>query len=348
MDIIAFDSHKRYTLARVEKVNGEKISEERIEHKHGKILKFLLRYNNGNHVAVETIGNYYWIIDEIERAGKKPLLVHARKAKLMLGSINKTDKMDVRGLNLLQRTGTLPTVWIPTSEIRDKRELARTRMFFAKRRTQLKNRIHSIIDKYGYQYKFKEISDIFGRKGRIILEQCIKKLPKHTAYIAELLLEELDSLSAKIEKIEKEMKEIIRTDDDIKLIMSVPGIGFILGVVIKYETGNIDRFNSAEKYAAYSGTVPRVYSSGDKRRYGNLRSDCDHYLKWAFSEAANSVAVNSKAHPERHVSKLYNRIRLRKGHNKAIGAVARHIAESVYWILSKKEEYRERVLSGWA
>jgi hypothetical protein len=67
-------------------------------------------------VAVETIGNWYWIVDEIEAAGCVPKLVHARKAKLMMGEINKTDRLDVRGLNRLQQAGTLPTVWIPPGE----------------------------------------------------------------------------------------------------------------------------------------------------------------------------------------------------------------------------------------
>ena len=60
-------------------------------------------------MALETAGNWYWIVDEIEQAQMQPKLVHAHKAKLMLGSINKTDKLDARGLNKLQRTGTLPT-----------------------------------------------------------------------------------------------------------------------------------------------------------------------------------------------------------------------------------------------
>ena len=63
-------------------------------------------------MAVETIGNRYWIVDEIEAAGCLPRLEHARKAKLMMGEINKTDKLDARGLNRLQRNGTLPMVWI--------------------------------------------------------------------------------------------------------------------------------------------------------------------------------------------------------------------------------------------
>jgi hypothetical protein len=63
-------------------------------------------------VAVETIGNWYWIVDEIEAAGCLPRLVHARKAKLMMGEINKTDKLDARGLNrpdgLDSRTSATP------------------------------------------------------------------------------------------------------------------------------------------------------------------------------------------------------------------------------------------------
>jgi hypothetical protein len=82
-------------------------------------------------VAVETTGNWYWIVDEIEGAGCVPRLVHARKAKLMLGTINKTDKLDARGLNHLQRAGTLPTAWIPSSELRDWRDLPRTRMVWS-------------------------------------------------------------------------------------------------------------------------------------------------------------------------------------------------------------------------
>jgi transposase len=121
----------------------------------------------GSPVAVETIGNWYWIVDEIERAGMRPRLVHARKAKLMLGSINKTDKLDVRGLNKLQRTGTPPTVWIPPDDLRDKRQLPRTRMVFASQRTRLKNRIHSVLAKYGLQDTSEEFSDIFGKKERM-------------------------------------------------------------------------------------------------------------------------------------------------------------------------------------
>jgi transposase len=344
MSIIAFDSHKRYTFARVENDNGEHPQEFRIEHRRGNIAGFLSSQQPGSPVAVETIGNWYWIIDEIEQAGMEPRLVHARKAKMMFGCINKTDKLDAKGLNVLQRAGTLPTVWIPPSEVRDKRELPRTRIVFGRERTRLKNRIHSVLDKYGLQDTFEDISDIFGKKGRQVVGSVLGQLPSHTRYTTELLLEQLDQTQQKIEAIEARMKKLFKETDEHTLLQTMPGIGFILSVVILQEVGDIRRFGSAERFASYCGVTPRVHASGGKVRYGRLRPDTNHYLKWAFSEAGNSVAVNRNRFPARHVSQLYNRIRARKGHAKAVGAVARHLAEATYWILTKAEVYRDRGL----
>jgi len=342
MSIIAFDSHKHYTFARVEDENGENPQEFRIEHRRGSIAGFLYSQQPGSPVAIETIGNWYWIVDEIEQAGMVPQLVHARKAKMMFGCINKTDKLDAKGLNVLQRAGTLPTVWIPPCDVRDKRELPRTRMVFAGQRTKFKNRIHSVLDKYGLQDAFGDISDIFGRKGMKVICFVLGQLPSHTHYTTELLLEQLDQTEQKIKAIELRMNKLFKETDQHRLLKTMPGIGFILAVVILQEIGDIGRFGSAERFASYSGVTPRVHASGGKVRYGRLRPDTNHYLKWAFSEAGNSVALNRNRFPARHVSQLYNRIRGRKNHAKAIGAVARHLAEATYWILTKNEVYRDR------
>jgi transposase len=121
----------------------------------------------------------------------------------------------------------------------------------------------------------------------------------------------------------------------------MPGVGFILAVVILLEAGEVSRFPDASRLASYSGTTPRVHASGGKVRYGQVRSDVNRYLKWAFVEAANVVGLNHRRFPSRHVSRLYLRVRQRKGHQKAVGAVARHLAEATYWILKKEEPYRE-------
>ena len=342
MNIIAFDSHKRYTLASMETKDGKIVKEERINHRRGEIRRFLAKCQPGAPVAVETIGNWYWIVDEIEQAGMEARLVHARKAKLMLGCINKTDKLDVRGLNKLQRTGTLPTVWIPPGDLRDKRELPRTRMVFGRERTRLKNRIQSVLAKYGLQAEFEDISDTFGKVGRERLRVCMKQLPRETGYTTRGLLRQLDSVEGQIGRIEKRMKQVFKPTKEVDLLQTMPGVGPILAVVIAQEVGDVNRFSGPDRLASYSGTTPRVHASGDKVRYGRLRPDVNRYLKWAFSEAGNSVMVNRERYPDRYAVGLYNRVRRRRGHATAIGAVARHLAESTYWILTRKEPYLER------
>ena len=82
MEYIAFDAYRHYTLASVARPDGQLIREERIEHDRGSLREFLERCERGSPVAIETIGNWYWIVDEIEGAGCLPKLVHKRKAKL--------------------------------------------------------------------------------------------------------------------------------------------------------------------------------------------------------------------------------------------------------------------------
>ena len=84
MEYIAFDAHKRYTLASVLRPDGRLVREQRIAHARGALREFLERCERGSPVAVETIRNWSWIVDEIEAAGCVPKLVHARKAKLMM------------------------------------------------------------------------------------------------------------------------------------------------------------------------------------------------------------------------------------------------------------------------
>jgi transposase len=344
MQCIAFDAHKRYTWALVEDEKGKVVREERIVHGKGALIEFLTGCEPGSPVAVETIGNWYWIADEIEAAGMVPRLVHAGKAKAMSGSINKTDKLDARAINRLQRSGTLPTVWIPPRELRDARELPRTRMVLVGQRTRIKNRIHANLAKYGVASG--GVSDLFGVRGRVLLKKRLNELPPETRYATERLTEELDHLDEQIKGFEERMAELFQPTRELELIQTLPGVGFILGVVILTEVGDVGRFPSASHLASYSGMTPRVHASGGRVRYGPTRSDVNRYLKWAYAEAGNAVMIHRRKHPDWHVSRLYERVRHRSGHQKAIGAVGRHLAEATYWVLKKGEGYRDPVADG--
>src|SRR5438445_1758976 len=238
-------------------------SKERIEHDRGSLREFLERCERGSPVAVETIGNWYWIVDEIEAAGCVPKLVHARKAKLMMGEINKTDRLDARGLNRLQRNGTLPTVWIPPGELRDQRDLPRTRMVLVRQRTQLKNRIHATLAKYALHDL--EVSDLFGARGRALLRQRLELLPPCTAYTTQHLLEQVERLDHQVREFEQRLRALFKPTPAIQRLLTLPGVGLTLAVVIALEVGDVARFPTAEKLAAYAGTTPRVHASGGRR-----------------------------------------------------------------------------------
>lgn len=240
MQYIALDAHKRYTLASVERADGGIVREARVTHTQGAIRHFLSECDRGSPVAVETIGNWYWIVNEIEAAGMVPHLVHARKAKLMMGMLSKTDRLDAHGLNRLQRTGTLPTVWIPPAELRDQRDLPRTRMMLSRQRVRLKNRIHATLAKYALTAPAG--TDLFNLGGRAELADLVVQLPTHTQFASEILLTQLDLVEKQIGEFETRMRQVFTTSAALTNLMTMPGVGLILGLVILLEVGDAHRF----------------------------------------------------------------------------------------------------------
>jgi transposase len=333
------DAHKKYSLFVGMDEAGHTAAPVRVEHDRLLFRSFLQGLPHASSIAVETVGNWYWMIEEIEKAEHVPFLAHAGKAKLMMGQINKTDKLDAKGLALLLRNGTLPSVWIPPGELRDQRELPRMRMALVRVRTMLKNRIHANLAKFAI--RIEEVSDLFGARGRQLLRERLVQLPVYTRGSVEVQLQLLDQVEAQIEICEKQIQEVVALTPEMKLLLSLPGVGSILAVVIALEVGQVDRFPGGQHLASYGGTVPRVHSSGGRTFYGRVRPDVNRYLKWALVEAANCVVLHQHRMPQRHTAQLYRRIRARKGHAKAVVAVARHLAEATYWILKKGEPYRE-------
>jgi len=194
------------------------------------------------------------------------------------------------------------------------------------------------------------VTDIFSHRGRSLVQACRGQLPEETGRCLHQQLLLLGELEKHIQEAEKRIRRVIQETQGMKLLMTIPGVGLILGSVIALEVGDVERFPGPQHLASYAGTVPRVHASGGRTRYGRTRPDVNRYLKWAFVEAANVIARHRKALSHRHVARLYERVCQSKGHSRAAIAVARHLAEVTYWILRAREPYREpndnRLLSG--
>jgi transposase len=177
----------------------------RVEHHRQEYVKFLRSLPPASEIALEATGHWYWMVDEMEKAGHHPHLANPTEAKKRMGKTNKTDALDAKGLAILLHNGTLPESWIPPGELRNRRELLRTRMALRDLRSSLKHRIHAAIDRYGLQAT--GISDLFGVKGRVYIDTTLDKLPRDTAAMIRVQLTSLDQLEVQVEEIEERITD---------------------------------------------------------------------------------------------------------------------------------------------
>src|SRR6201988_1986089 len=335
---IECDAHKKFSVFVAVNEKGQAGEALRVAHDRQLYREFLAQLPAHSTIAVEASGSYGWIVDEMERLGHRPKLCNPLEAKRRMGLPNKTDTLDARGLAILLRNGTLPEVWIPPSELRDQRELLRLRIFLVRLRTRVKNRIHGTLSRHNVQVRG---ADLFGVAARLELGTRLPELPVHSREAIEQELAKLDFLETQIESAEQRLEAIMKVSVEADLLKTLPCVGTILSMVLLLEIGKVERFPTAAHLASYAGLVPRVHSSGSHTRMGQVCGNVNRNLKWALVETGNLIVINQHRLAGTHVVGLYQRINGAKNHQKAAVAVARHLAEAAWWVLTKLEVYRE-------
>jgi transposase len=335
---IGCDAHKKFSVFVAVNEKGHAGEAIRVAHDREAYREFLSRLPSHSSIAVEASGHYSWLVDEMEGLGHHPKLCNPLEAKRRMGLSKKTDKLDAKGLAILLRNGTLPEVWIPPSELRDQRELLRLRIFLVHLRTRVKNRIHGTLARHNVQIPG---ADLFGVEARLRLVTRLPELPIHCREAIEQELATLDFLEMQIGSAEERLEKIMEISVEADLLKTLPCVGKILSMVLMLEIGKVERFPTAAHLASYAGLVPRVHSSGGHTRMGQVCGNVNRNLKWAFVETGNLVVINQRRLAGTHVVRLYQRIKRAKNHQKAVVAVARHLAEATWWVLTKQEVYRE-------
>jgi transposase len=335
---IGCDAHKKFSVFVAVNEKGHAGEPLRVAHDRQLYREFLSRLPAHSAIAVEASGSYGWLVDEMERLGHRPKLANPHEAKRRMGLTKKTDKLDAKGLAILLWNGTLPEVWIPPRELLDQRELLRLRIFLVRLRTRVKNRIHGTLARHNVQVPG---ADLFGVGPRLELVARLPELPEHSREAVEQELKTLDFLEEQIKSAEKRLEAIMKVSAEADQLKTLPCIGTILSMVLMLEIGRVDRFPTAAHLASYAGLVPRVHSSGGHTRMGQVCGTVNRNLKWAFVEAGNLVVISQRRLAGSHVVRLYQSVRRRKNHQKAVVAVARHLAEAAWWVLTRQEVYRE-------
>ena len=244
-----------------------------------KLAARLQRPETAVRAVIESMTGARFVHDQLELAGWDVEIADAVKVKGLAPLTCKTDRIDARVLAELSWRDLIPAIWMPPPAVCGERELARFRMHLVKHRTALKNRIHATLLTHGVP---RPMSDLFGTKGRQLLARLGVPEPWSTNIVAAL--EVIDHLDGQIDDCEQALRDGGADHPYVPLLITAPGIGWVLAYTIAAEVGDIDRFTSPKKLVSYSGLCP-VMQSGERDRRGPLTKHGPPYLRWALMEA---------------------------------------------------------------
>jgi transposase len=282
--------------------------------------------------VIETMNGARFVHDQLELAGWDVRIADAQRARALAPLACKTDRIDAQVLAELARRDLVPEVWLPDPRVRGERERARFRLHLVKHRTMLKNRINQTLVAHGLG---RPTRHLFAPQGRVLLERLPVPEPWHGTLCASLLL--IESLDEQIAAIERELRTLGADHPYVPLLMSAPGIAWILAYTIASEIGDINRFPTPRKLIGYTGLCPRVYQSGETDRRGPLAKNGPNYLRWALIEAAHTAARTDQYKPI--LERMRERHGRRRGSALAAVEIARRLSEAIWWMLSRNRPF---------
>jgi transposase len=282
--------------------------------------------------VIESMNGARFVHDQLELHGWDVRIADAVKAKGLAPLACKTDKIDAWVLSELARRDLVPEIWLPDPAVRAERERARFRLHLVKHRSALKNRVHAILIAYGIA---NPTSDLFGVAGRELLDRLTLPEPWRSTTLASLAL--IDTLDEQIEGCEGELRRLGADHRYIPLLLTCPGIGWILAYTIASEIGDIGRFASPRKLVGYTGLCPRVDQSGERDRRGPLRKNGPNYLRWALIEAAHTAVRHPVYAPVRE--QMHARHGRKRGNKIAAIEIGRRLSEAIWHMLTHNQPF---------
>ena len=332
---IGVDYHKSYSHLVVQDTTGRILRSGRVKNNRQSLGSFLERYRANSHAVVEATRNWMVIYDWLDDICDDVVLAHPLKVKAIADAKIKTDKIDATVLAHLLRADLVPEAWAPREKARELRVALRERMFYVRLRTMMKNRIVTVFDRYPEQTaQLQKMRDLFGKTGRQQLS--LIDVSEIDRLQIDRGLEFIDDVDNRIRQSEATIRVMTKTNGNVKLLKTIPGIGEFFARLIEAEIDDIARFRSAKKLAAYAGLVPSTYSSGGKTYHGKIIKQGNKWLRWAFVEAvAPAVATDPQLRAQ------YEHLKFR-GTNKARVAIARKLLTIAFQILRDQRAFERR------
>ena len=316
-------------------------------------------------IAMESTGKYWIPVFNVLEGEIKVFVVHPKYTKAIKGK--KTDKKDSKWIADLFKHDLLKFSFIPPKEIRELRELSRYRIKLIAMRSSERNRYQNsmTISNIGLA---SILSDPFGKSSRAVMKEVIRSSSVTEEKISKLLerntkkkvkevlqslvgshiesdqrlkmniaSQHMDQIDSHVRRLETEMAiRCIPYATLINLLLDIPGISYLSAMTIIAEIGtDMSVFETSKQLSCWAGLAPANNESANKKKSVRI-SKAGSYLKPLLVQCA-LAAINSKSNPYYRIK--YNRIKKRRGHKKAIIAIARMILVNIYHILSTGEVY---------
>lgn len=243
----------------------------------------------------------------------------------------KSDRFDAATLARLLSAGMLEGVWVPDEQIGALRRRIARRAALVRQRTRAKNEVHAAIMRclLGRPHH----SDLFGKAGRAWL--AAQALPAAERETVEGCLRPVDFLANEIEQIDAKLAEHALASPEARRLMTIPGVDVACACPLAAAIGDIRRFSSAGKLAAYLGLDPRVRQSGEApARYGRISKRGNPHARHVLVEAAWQALRTPGP-----LRAFGARLAARKGSQVAAVAVARKLATIAWHMLTNEEDY---------
>jgi transposase len=327
---IALDVHRDFCEVAI-KEGGEVRSARRLKTSVEELERFARSLAPDDQVALEATGPANAIARILEPHVARVVVANTRRVRAIAEAKVKTDKVDAATLCELLAAGFLPAVWSPDESTRALRGLLGRRDRLVRSRTRAKNAVHAALQR---NLKGRPpMSDVFGRVGRDWLARL--ELPAHERQIVESCLREVDFLSHEIAALESELAKLALDSEQVRRLMSVPGVSLVSAATFVAVVGDIGRFESPKKLVGYVGLDPKVRQSGEQAaRHGRISKQGSSAARHMLCEAA-WIAVRTPG----PLRAFYQRLRARRGAQIALVATGRKLCVLFWHLLTHEQDY---------
>ena len=232
-------------------------------------------------VVVESTFNWYWLVDGLQDHGYCVHLANPSAIQQYEGLKHTDDKWDSFWLAHMYRLGILPEGYIYPKEHRAVRDLLRRRLLFVRQRTSHILSLQSMINRnLGFKMSNNEIKKLKPEDSEGLFT-CA-----NLAFMAHNNIAAINFLKKIILDTEKKVKSQIKMRKEFLKLLTIPGVGNILGMTIMLEVGDIGRFAKVGDYSSYCRCVDSNRISNGKKKGENNKKNGNKYLAWAYVEAA--------------------------------------------------------------